>query len=253
MLLCADPVKKAHLGRETAAAWRSGQLAPEIWLEPPARPARPDRPELLAPRHMPRRRAAGSEANRIALLHALAHIEFNAIDLAWDLIARFGPLEPPRSFFDDWVDVADDEGRHFLMLEERLGELGAAYGDLPAHGGLWESAEVTAHDILARLAIVPLVLEARGLDVTPATIENLRAAGDGRSAGLLDIILADEITHVAAGVKWFQHFCAGSALHPETAFPRLVRTYFRGRIKEPFNDRARQAAGFPQIYYSPRL
>lgn len=168
VLLTADPAEKARLSRHNAARWCAGELAAVYDAAMPDRPARPPHPELLPPSRMPKRGRAGSERSRIALLHALAHIEFNAIDLAWDAAGRFGGAMP-RAFTDDWVAVADDEARHFGLLADRLSELGAGYGDLPAHDGLWEAAMATADDLLARLAVVPQVLEARGLDVTPAT------------------------------------------------------------------------------------
>ena len=170
VLAAAEPAAKVALSREVAEAWRGGDLMIGN-ADPPPRPARPPRPLLRSPRDMPKRRNFGSPAGRIALLHALAHIELNAIDLAWDLIARFGVRGSatgwPRAFFDDWVAVAAEEAEHFSLLSDRLAALGSVYGDLPAHDGLWEAAAATAHDLLARLAVVPLVLEARGLDVTP--------------------------------------------------------------------------------------
>jgi len=218
---------------------------------PPARPARPERPLLLPPRDMPKRRNFGSHAGRIALLHALAHIELNAIDLAWDIIARFSELDLPRSFYSDWVEVAAEEAEHFALLAERLEALGARYGDLPAHDGLWEAAANTAHDLLARLALVPLVLEARGLDVTPEMIRRLERAGDCGSAAILDRIYRDEIGHVAVGARWFEWLCRERDLVPDAAFRDLVRCHFTGSLKPPFNHAAREAAGFPASYYEP--
>jgi uncharacterized ferritin-like protein (DUF455 family) len=196
---------------------------------------------------MPRRRNFGALHGRIALLHALAHIELNAIDLGWDIVARFPKL--PRAFYDDWVGVAAEEAEHFALLEARLRALGGAYGDLPAHDGLWESAAATAHDILARLAVVPLVLEARGLDVTPEMIRRLERAGDPDSAQILHRIYADEIDHVGAGARWFDRLCRDQGLDPETVFHDRVRRYFKGHIKPPFNRDARDRAGFPAGYY----
>jgi uncharacterized ferritin-like protein (DUF455 family) len=215
------------------------------------RPARPERPLLLPPRDMPRRRAGGSEAGRIALLHALAHIELNAIDLAWDIIARFAGPTLPRAFFDDWVTVAAEEGEHHALLASRLAAFGAAYGDLPAHDGLWEATETTAHDLLARLAVVPLVLEARGLDVTPAMILRLDRLGDAESAAMLRIVLRDEIGHVATGRRWFQSLCADRGLDPLATYHVLVGRHFRGRLKPPFNRSARDEAGFAAAFYEP--
>jgi uncharacterized ferritin-like protein (DUF455 family) len=200
---------------------------------------------------MPKRRAGGERESRIALLHALAHIELNAIDLAWDLIARFAPEHPPRAFFDDWVSVADEEATHHGLIVGRLGALGAAYGDLPAHDGLWEAAAATADDFLARLAVVPLVLEARGLDVTPAMIDRLERAGDAESAAVLRRIYTDEIAHVAAGRRWFDWACAARGLPPAATYQDRVRRYFKGTLKPPFNETARAQAGLAPAFYAP--
>jgi uncharacterized ferritin-like protein (DUF455 family) len=218
---------------------------------PPSRPARPARPELLPPRAMPRRRNFGSAMGRAALLHALAHIELNAIDLAWDIIARFAASGVPRAFFDDWVGVAAEEARHFLLLSERLGAFGTSYGDLPAHDGLWEAAAATAGDLLARLAVVPLVLEARGLDVTPGMAARLERAGDPQSAAVLQIIYEQEIGHVATGRRWFDFCCCAKDLIPAQVFHDRVTRFFNGELKPPFNRAAREAAGFPACYYEP--
>jgi uncharacterized ferritin-like protein (DUF455 family) len=200
---------------------------------------------------MPRRRIGRGETGRQALFHAIAHIELNAIDLAWDIIARFTAEQPPRGFYDDWVKVADDEARHFALLEAHLAALGASYGDLPAHDGLWEAAEATAHDLLARLAVVPLVLEARGLDVTPGLIEKLAAVGDTEGVAALEVIYQDEIVHVAAGKRWFDWLCARRDLVPEAAWRDLVARHFKGAIKPPFNAEARLAAGLHAEFYQP--
>ena len=206
---------------------------------------------LRPPRDMPRRRNFGSPAGRVALLHALAHIELNAIDLAWDLVARFSDAGLPRAFFDDWLGVAAEEAEHFALLAARLDALGSAYGALPAHDGLWEAASATAHDLIARLAIVPLVLEARGLDVTPEMIRRLERAGDPESAAILARVYQDEIGHVAVGVRWFDRLCRERGLDPQAAFHDRVRRYFSGALKPPFNREARDQAGFPAAYYEP--
>lgn len=250
VLLTADARAKAAASRAMAAAWGAGAVELGFDVAMPDTPARPPRPELLPPNRMPKRGRAGSERSRFALLHALAHIELNAIDLAWDLIGRFGE-GLPRSFVDDWVRVGDDEARHFLMLDDRLIELGGQYGDLPAHDGLWQAATATAHDLPARLAVVPQVLEARGLDVTPATVARLRAGGDEKSAEILEIIYRDEISHVAAGNRWFRWTCDSNGSSPAETFRMLVSTYFRGELKPPFNDLARSEAGLtPDFYHS---
>jgi len=218
---------------------------------PPPHPARPQHPLLRPPREMPKRRAFGSRAGRIALVHALAHIELNAIDLGWDLVARFSAEDLPRAFFDDWVGVAAEEAQHFELLAGRLADFGTAYGDLPAHDGLWEAAAATADDILARLAVVPLVLEARGLDVTPEMAARLERIGDIQTAAILWRIYRDEIGHVAIGLRWFEHLCRARRFDPEAAFHEQVRRCFKGQLKPPFNQEARAAAGLPARYYEP--
>lgn len=233
-----------------AANWAEGTL-PLGNAAPPPRPARPVRPVLLAPRRMPKRRNFGSPSGRIALLHALAHIELNAIDLAWDIVARFAGEGLPRGFFTDWVGVAVEEARHFELLAARLGDFGACYGDLPAHDGLWEAAAATADDLLARLAVVPLVLEARGLDVTPQMAARLERAGDLQSAAILQTIYEQEIGHVAVGRRWFEQLCHARHLAPEPVFRDRVRRCFKGELKPPFNHGARAAAGLPASYYDP--
>ena len=250
VLEAAEPAGKTALSFATAQTWRDGSLEVGSAM-PPDNPARPARPRLMAPRHMPRRRAGGTPQSRIALLHAVAHIELNAIDLAWDIIARFTAEGLPRAFYDDWVGVAAEEAAHFTLLSHRLEALGAAYGELPAHGGLWEAAENTAGDLAARLAVVPLVLEARGLDVTPAMIERLRRAGDEESAAALEVIYAEEIGHVAVGCRWFNHVCVARALDPQATFHRLVRERYAGVLKPPFNSDARNRAGLPPGFYEP--
>jgi uncharacterized ferritin-like protein (DUF455 family) len=246
-----EPAAKVALSQALAAAWRRGEMAQIGRAAPRERPARPARPLLLTPRDMPKRRAGGAPAARVALLHALAHIELNAIDLAWDLIARFASPDLPRRFFDDWVEVADQEAAHFELIAARLAELGAAYGDLPAHDGLWQAALETRHDLLPRLAIAPLVLEARGLDVTPVMIATLRRHGDEASAAALEVIYREEIGHVAAGKRWFDWLAAERGLEPTAAFQDLVRRHFRGRLKPPFNTEARAKAGMNLALYAP--
>jgi uncharacterized ferritin-like protein (DUF455 family) len=250
VLATAEARAKAAASRAAARAWREGAVSEIGTAAAPDRPARPARPELKLPRDMPKRRGGGTDASRIALLHAVAHIELNAIDLAWDIVARFASARLPRAFFGDWVGVGDDEARHFLLLDGRLRALGAGYGDLPAHDGLWQAAHATRHDLLARLAIVPLVLEARGLDVTPAMIARFERLGDGDSAEILKTIYRDEIGHVAAGRRWFEWLCAERGLAPVETWRDLVRRHFKGALKPPFNDAAREAAGFSSEYYA---
>ncbi len=250
VLGAGDAAGKARASRAAAQDWGSGKIAGIGNTAPPDRPARPDRPQLLMPRDMPRRRSGRGPSARIALLHAIVHIELNAIDLAWDLIARFAGAGLPRDFFDDWVRIADEEAKHFDLLNARLQALGSSYGALPAHDGLWEAAEDTAHDLLARLAVVPLVLEARGLDVTPAMIARMERFGDEETATILRIIYQDEITHVAAGMRWFTFECERRSCEPETTWRALVARHFKGRLKAPFNVEARTEAGFPKAYYA---
>ena len=249
VLSAAEPAEKIALSQRFAEAWRAGALEIGGSASPPLRPARPAFPELKAPREMPRRRGGGSLQNRIALLHAIAHIELNAIDLAWDLIARFAAPDMSREFCDDWVRVAAEEAAHHALVAQRLGELGAAYGDLPAHDGLWEAAQATAHDLLARLAVVPLVLEARGLDVTPGMIERMKRYGDDASAQVLQVIYDEEIGHVATGQRWFRWECARRGLGPAETYRALVRQHYGGALKPPFNHAARAAAGLAPAFY----
>ena len=249
VLNTAAPGEKVALSHGVAAAWRNGVIIEIGVAVPPERPARPEKPLLKDPRDMPRRRGAGSLANRVALLHAVAHIELNAIDLAWDLIARFASPELPRTFFDDWVAVAEQEAIHHALVAARLEALGSAYGDLPAHDGLWQAAQATAHDVLARLAIVPLVLEARGLDVTPKMIEKLKRQDDAASVAALETIYREEIAHVAAGERWFRFECARRGLDPVATYRELVRRYHRGGLKPPFNRTARDQAGIAPAFY----
>ena len=248
VLLAADPYTKVRTARAAARAWRRGELTHAFDTSMPDRPARPERPELLPASRMPKRGKGGSERGRVAMLHALAHIEFGAIDLAFDIVGRFGD-QFPRAFADDWIAVGADEAMHFVLLDRRLKSLGSGYGALPAHDGLWEAAEATAHDPLARLAVVPMVLEARGLDVTPATVARFQAAGDARSAAILHRIFRDEIRHVRAGTSWFESACKARGIAAVAEWKRLVGTHFRGAIKPPFNDSARDEAGLSRDFY----
>jgi uncharacterized ferritin-like protein (DUF455 family) len=248
VLLAADPYTKVRTARAASRAWRRGELAHAFDVAMPDRPARPHRPELLPASRMPKRGRGGSERGRIAMLHALAHIEFGAIDLAFDIVGRFG-AQFPRAFADDWIGVGADEAMHFVLLDRRLKGMGSFYGALPAHDGLWEAAEETAGDALARLAVVPMVLEARGLDVTPATVARFEAAGDTRSAAILSRIYRDEIRHVRAGTTWFQILCKNRRIAPVAEWHRLVGCHFRGAIKPPFNDSACDEAGLSREFY----
>ncbi|MGH8539565.1 MAG: ferritin-like domain-containing protein [Stenotrophobium sp.] len=205
-------------------------------------PGRPERPLLIHPSEVPKR-GLGSPAGRAALIHAVAHIEFNAINLALDACWRFRGM--PADYYRDWLSVAQDEARHFLMLRARLAELGYAYGDFSAHNGLWEAAEKTRHDVLVRMALVPRVLEARGLDVTPGMIDRLQALGDTATMRILSVILQEEVRHVAIGTRWFRHLCAERGLDSTQTFTRLLEQY-NMRIRLPLNRVARAAAGFDE-------
>jgi uncharacterized ferritin-like protein (DUF455 family) len=241
----ATPDAKLAATRATAAAWRRGELSvaagPHPDVQPIDAPGRPPRPHLVDPRALAQR-GLGSAAGRAALVHAVAHIEFNAIDLAWDAVYRFRDM--PRAFYDDWVAVADDEARHFGLLAGRLAEHGYGYGDFDAHDGLWRMAVRTSHDCLARMALVPRVLEARGLDVTPHMIARLRAVGDLATVAILETILREEIAHVAAGSRWFQWCCDRAGRDPQASFAALLAEYLPGPLKGPLNREARIAAGF---------
>ncbi|XP_010558255.1 PREDICTED: uncharacterized protein LOC104826966 [Tarenaya hassleriana] len=264
-----DPFEKARLGDSVATQWLHGLILdpydPSADLPVPDRPARLADVKLVSPSLMPKLGKAGSLQSRQAIVHSLVHTESWAIDLSWDIIARFGKQEEmPRDFFTDFVKVAQDEGRHFTLLAARLEELNSRYGAFPAHDGLWDSATATSKDLLARLAIEHCVHEARGLDVLPTTISRFKNGGDNETADLLErVVYPEEITHCAAGVKWFKYLCTrskslGSASNGGGAdeeivqkFHSVVRKHFRGPLKPPFNAEAREAAGFGPQWYEP--
>jgi len=248
-LLECDPRAKVMAARQVARDWRLGRLEPTFDRAMPDAPGRPDRPELLAPKHMPKRRKGGSERGRIALWHSLAHIEFVAIDLALDMAGRFGG-EMDRAFVSDFLQIAAEEAMHFALIDRHLRTMGSFYGALPAHSGLWDAADATRQDAAARLAVVPMVLEARGLDVTPAMLERVRASGDHTGAVILVRILDDEIRHVAAGVKHFVGWAQARGLQPDSLWKSKVREHFSGQLKEPFNDSARRSAGLSREWYT---
>jgi len=254
VLRTADGRAKTALSHRCAQAWRdsraSGAAIPLGVGAPPDFPARPDKPDLLEPREMPRRRT-GSEAGRIALLHAVAHIELNAVDLHWDIISRFSHVSMPPGFYDDWVKAADEESKHFNLVCDVLEALGSHYGALPAHAFMWRAASDTADDFLGRLAVVPMVLEARGLDVTPGMIDLFRKAKVDQAVVALETIYAEEVGHVAYGSKWFHFLCGRHDADPKDAFHELVRKYFHGALKPPFNDEKRAEAGIPPDFYWP--
>jgi uncharacterized ferritin-like protein (DUF455 family) len=229
---CADPAEKCA----RVAALHT--LTPQAAL--PLQPGRPARPLLVRPREVASR-GLGTLTGRAALCHAVAHIEFNAINLALDAGLRFAGL--PAAYYADWLGVAQDEARHFQLLRQRLNDLGFDYGDFPAHNGLWEAAEKTAHDVLVRMACVPRVLEARGLDVTPGMIHRLREVGDKDTIAVLELILSEEVRHVEIGTRWFRYCCEQRGFEPVSTFRRLLNE--QGMVlRPPFNHAARRAAGF---------
>lgn len=254
VLNTADGRAKTALSRAHAATWQGARAQGAVIgignAPPPSRPARPARPELRDPRDVPRRRP-GTPEGRIALLHAVAHIELNAVDLHWDIIARFADVPLPLGFFDDWVKAADEESKHFNLMCDCLEAQGSHYGALPAHAGMWRAAEDTAADLMARLAVVPMVLEARGLDVTPNMIAVFRKAGDAAAVAALETIYAEEVHHVAYGAKWFNFLCGRHDLDPTGVFHDLVRRHFHGALKPPFNEEKRAEAGLPPDFYWP--
>ncbi|MEM9319906.1 MAG: ferritin-like domain-containing protein [Pseudomonadota bacterium] len=254
VLRTADGRAKTALSRAHAATWRTareaGRPLPIGEARPPLRPARPDKPDLLHPRDVPKRKP-GTPAGRVALLHAVAHIELNAVDLHWDIIARFCDVPMPMGFYDDWVQAADEESKHFNLMCDCLEAEGSHYGALPAHAGMWRAAEDTAEDLMGRLAVVPMVLEARGLDVTPGMIDIFERAGASQAVEALRVIYAEEVHHVAYGSKWFHFLCGRDDKDPKEVFHALVRHYFKGALKPPFNEEKRAEAGLPPDFYWP--
>jgi len=239
-----DAQIKAQGVRSLALAWKEGGMAldADTHLEPEGSiPGRPLRPELVAPLAV-KHRSMRTVEGRSALIHALAHIEFNAINLALDAIWRFPGL--PADYYADWLQVASEEALHYSLLTAHLAALGHAYGDFSAHNSLWDMAEKTRGDVLARMALVPRTLEARGLDASPAVRAKLAQAGDDAAASILDIILRDEIGHVAIGNKWYAWLCSGRGLDPIAAYAALALQYKAPPLRGPFNLEARRAAGF---------
>ena len=254
VLTTADGRQKTAKSRAYAAQWFAARDAGTPLdlgrAEPPLRPSRPAKPELLDPREVPKRKP-GSPQGRIALLHAVAHIELNAVDLHWDIIPRFADVPMPPGFYDDWVKAADEESKHFNLMCDCLEEAGSFYGALPAHAGMWRAAEDTAEDFMGRLAVVPMVLEARGLDVTPGMIEIFRKANVKTVVAALETIYSEEVSHVAYGSKWFHFLCGRNDTDPIVVFHSLVRQYFKGPLKPPFNEEKRADAGLPPDFYWP--
>jgi uncharacterized ferritin-like protein (DUF455 family) len=249
-LLCLqerDAIRKVERVQSLAQSWRSASMELDAHSAPAAAtgiPGVPSRPELVSPLAV-RRRAMNTVEGRAILIHALAHIEFNAINLALDAIWRFSGL--PRDYYRDWLQVAGEEALHFSLLNDHLAKLGYAYGDFPAHNSLWEMAEKTKHDVLARIALVPRTMEARGLDATPQIRAKLVQSGDIAAASILDLILRDEIGHVATGNRWFSWLCAARALDPVATHACLAAEYGAPVMRGPFNLKARRAAGFSDL------
>jgi uncharacterized ferritin-like protein (DUF455 family) len=232
--------------RDLARRWESGEVGLEIEASLDTHlplPGQPDRPVRVSPREVPRR-AMNTLQGRAAMVHAMAHIEFNAINLALDAMWRFPNL--PRAYYADWLQVADEEALHFELLAAHLKTLGHAYGDFPAHNGLWDLAEQTRHDVLARMALLPRTMEARGLDVTPGMKAKLVQAGDAAVGPIMDVILRDEVGHVAIGNRWFGYLCRQRGLVPEHTYARLLAEHHVAPPRAPINLAARRAAGFSE-------
>ncbi len=248
VLVEPDPAAKAAAARALRVSVSEAPddaIGPGLQLEAGGRvPGRPARPELVPPQKVERRRSLQDPAGRAVLIHALAHIEFNAINLALDAVWRFAGM--PAAYYRDWLQVADEEALHFTLLAAHLGKLGFAYGDFPAHNSLWEMADRTAGDVLARMALVPRTLEARGLDASPVVRTRLADAGDAEAAAIIDIILRDEVGHVAIGNRWYRWLCEQRALDPVTTYADLAERHQAPRLRPPFNLAARRAAGFDE-------
>jgi uncharacterized ferritin-like protein (DUF455 family) len=240
--LPADKTRCVHALR---ADWDADRIDPAVGTPrvPIDQPGQPAQPELVAPHQVPRRRV-DTLPGRAALIHALAHIEFNAINLALDAAHRFAGMPP--AYYADWLSVADEEALHFELLSAHLATLGFAYGDFPAHTGLWDMALKTAHDPLVRMALVPRVLEARGLDATPLIVDKLKAAKDTRMVEILAVIERDEIGHVAVGSRWFGWLCETRGVQPDATFRQLLVDYDAPPLRPPFNLAARRQAGFSE-------
>jgi len=241
--LTTDVDAKLKKTRDTAAAFRAGSLSMDTFGKPVAvdAPGRPGRPILVRAKHVPRR-GFGTREGRAVMMHAIAHIEFNAINLALDAVQRFDSM--PERFYTDWLKVAEEEAYHFELIRAHMRHMGADYGDYDAHNGLWEMCERTAHDVLIRMALVPRVLEARGLDVTPGIQKKLAQVGDHNAVSLLDIILRDEIGHVEIGNRWFHYCCKERGLKTDETFFKLLDEYYPKGLTGPFNLGARKQAGF---------
>lgn len=242
-LMARDPAAKCAAARELHAADASALAGKRDTPQPVPVPGRPDQPALIHPAKLTKR-GLGKPEGRAALIHAIAHIEFNAINLGLDAAYRFCAMPP--AFYADWLRVAADESRHFELLNNRLADYGYAYGDFDAHNGLWEMAVKTAHDVMIRMALVPRVLEARGLDVTPGMITKLRQAGDDDTAAVFKIILEEEVPHVEIGTRWFRYCTEPRGLDPDKTFFSLLDEYMNGGPPGPYNIPARREARFSE-------
>jgi len=244
-LQATDPKIKYTLTRQLAKDWQQGKLSFESSNEPEpiGEAGRPERPALVEAKKLPKR-GIKSEEGRVILAHALAHIEFNAINLALDAVYRFRGM--PKDFYGDWIQVADEEAYHFSLLEQYLINRGHQYGDYNAHNGLWEMAQKTSHDVMIRMALVPRVLEARGLDVTPGLMKKLQQMQDTEFVEHLNIIHSDEIGHVAIGSRWFRYVCEQRGIDARAQFKQLITEYMHGKLRGPFDTVVRIQAGFTQ-------
>ncbi len=242
-LLQKDPAQKIQMVNRLQSDVANGELEflAHEHIESIDVPGRPDKPELVHPSQVARRKL-NSQKGRIALIHAICHIEFNAINLALDAAYRFQQM--PRDYYLDWLQVAVEEARHFNLLTERLSQLGSYYGELSAHNGLWEMAQKTRHSLVERMALVPRVLEARGLDVTPGMIERLRAVDDQQTVDILEVILREEIGHVEVGTRWFRYACEQQQINSESTFIALLRRYAVSADSASMHVAAREQAGF---------
>lgn len=243
-LLLKDPDAKVLATRALRETWQAGALQRQATeTESLPVPGRPDKPELVDPRDVPQR-SFTTDKGKLSLVHAVTHIEFNAINLALDAVYRFQSM--PDTYYSDWLQVADEEAKHFSLLAGYLQDHGMQYGDMPAHNGLWEMAVKTDQDVMVRMALVPRVLEARGLDVTPGMINKLKAIGDERLVSILQVIFDEEIGHVRIGTHWFHYLCEQRGLDPEPSFLELINSYMKGARFGPFETQARIQAGFTE-------
>ncbi|XP_059450242.1 uncharacterized protein LOC132181168 [Corylus avellana] len=249
VLSTGDPLTKSRLSHLAYSRWRREKLPLGVVSDPPSRPARPPKPELVSPKEIPAPKNSGLPLNAY-MLHNLAHVELNAIDLAWDTVVRFSPFSEilGEGFFADFAHVADDESRHFAWCSQRLSELGFKYGDMPAHNLLWRECEKSSDNVAARLAVIPLVQEARGLDAGPRLVQKLIGFGDLRTSNVVARIADEEVAHVAVGVHWFVSVCQKMDRAPCSTFKDLLNEY-NVELKGPFNYSARDEAGLPLDWY----